>query len=92
MQFKELSALDYHKVCRGIESKATGLTVCVGGIEIKRSGARLFFMFEMLNQIIIEKNFVEFMMGTRPYCNIRLALKNMQPWEQSELYKRVMEK
>jgi len=92
MQFKDLSAHDYHKVCRGIEAKATGLTVCVDGVAVERSGLRLFFMFDMLHQIVIEKNFVDFCLGTRPYCNMRLALK-IKDWNEIvTLYKNIMQK
>jgi hypothetical protein len=90
MQFKDLTAIGYKKVCMGIESKATGLSVHNDGIAIKRSGVTIYFMYEMLYQIIVEKGFVDFCMGTRPYCNIRVALKNMESWEQADLYRDVM--
>jgi len=92
MQFKDLDEKGYKQVCDFIAERATGVTVDNEGIAIMRSGVRLYFMFGMLHQVIIEKDFADFCMGSRPFCNIHLALK-VDNWNDLvELYKATMAK
>ena len=92
MQFKDLDDKGYKQVCDFIAERATGVTVDNEGIAIMRSGVRLYFMFGMLYQVIIEKDFADFCMGSRPFCNIHLAL-NVDNWNDLvELYKATMAK
>ena len=90
MQFKDLDEKGYRQVCEFIAARATGVTVSDETVSIKRSGVRTVFMFDMLFQIIIEKDHADFCMGTRPFCNIRVAVK-VDNWnELVELYKATM--
>ena len=90
MQFKDLDENGYKQVCDFIAERATGVTVSDEAVSINRSGTRAVFMFGMLYQVIIEKDFADFCMGTRPFCNIRVALK-VDNWnELIDLYKATM--
>ena len=90
MQFKNLDEKGYKRVCEFIAERATWVTTDKEGATIIRSEVKLYFMFGMLHQVIIEKNFADFCMGTRPFCNIRVALK-VDNWnELVELYKATM--
>lgn len=92
MQFKDLDDNGYKQVCEFIAKNAKGVTVYDKEISIKRSGLNNYFMFGMLWQIIIEKDFADFCMGSRPFCNIRVALK-VDKWnELVDLYKATMER
>ena len=90
MQFKDLDDNGYRQVCEFIAKNAKGVTVYDKEISIKRSGLNNYFMFGMLEQIIIEKDFADFCMGTRPFCNIRIAVK-VDNWnELVDLHKTIM--
>ena len=89
MQFKDLDDKGYKKVCEFIAARAKGVTVYDQEISIKRSGLNNYFMFGMLEQIIIERNFADFCMGARPFCNIRVALIKNEQWERAGLLKQV---
>ena len=92
MQFKDLDEKGYKRVCDFIAERATGVTTDKEGVAIMRSGVKLYFMFGMLHQVIIEKDFAGFCMGWRPFCNIRVALK-VDNWnELVDLYKATMER
>lgn len=89
MQFKDLDEKGYRQVCEFIAARATGVTVSDETVSIKRSGVRTVFMFDMLFQIIIEKDFADFCMGTRPYCNIHVAMKKHSVIERVDLKEKV---
>lgn len=92
MQFKNLDENGYKRVCEFIASKAKGVVVSDDCVCLKRSGLSNYFMFSMLHQVIIEKDFADFCMGSRPFCNIRVALK-VDKWnELVDLYKATMER
>ena len=90
MQFKDLNSDDYEKVCKVVEKHAKGLIVDPTTIIIDRSGLKVYFMYDMLRAIIVEKKHITFCMGTRPFSNIRLALKGFELYELTEVYKAIM--
>ena len=92
MQFKDLSSEGYEKVCKVIEKHATGFIVDPTTITIDRSGLKVYFMYDMLRAIIVEKKHVTFCMGTRPFSNICLALKGFELYELTKVYKATMAK
>jgi hypothetical protein len=88
MQFWGLGEAGYRLVCEEVEKHATGVFANRYEVCVKRSGLMLAFHYGMLLQVVLEPKSATFCMGTRPYCNITVAMRMSMP-ELVELYKSV---
>lgn len=76
--FQGLDVEGYRYLLEQLKERTVGLTIMDSDtFSMKRSGLNVYMMFEIIKQIEVRNDSMIIGIGTRPFCNITLAMRRI---------------